>query len=240
MALKNLFENPIVVRTSRLEKVTEFNDCKLTEYIEYERAGMKKIVIGLTGNIACGKSVVTKEFSRLGASVIDADVISRELMSPGVETYYKVIKAFGEEILLPNYTIDRKRLGDIIFEYNEEKLKLEEILHPAIDFEICTKLQHAIAKIVVVDAALIFETDTQYRYDKIIIVGCDPDTQLRRLIIRDGLSVDEAKARIASQVPSQVNIPHADFVIDNRGLIGECLTATQDIYYKLVRGMIEK
>jgi dephospho-CoA kinase len=191
--------------------------------------------IGLTGNIAVGKSFVSERFTELGAAVIDADLVSRELMEPGKPVFFRVTEAFGPEILHNDGTIDRRRLGSIVFASEEKRRFLEGIVHPAIRCAIAGKIaeKEKISDIVIVEAALMIETGGYRDYDRLIVVACSPDVQLARLTARDGLTEDEAKARIASQMPMEEKIRFADYVIDTSGTPESTLKQVDAVHRKL-------
>ena len=192
--------------------------------------------IGLTGNIAVGKSFAAARFAELGAVVIDADRVSRELMEPGEQVYYRVAETFGPEILRADGTIDRRRLGSIVFTSEEKRRLLESIVHPAIHDAIARKTaeKEKISNIVIVDAALMIETGGYKEYDRLIVVACPPVTQLARLMTRDGLTESEAKMRIAAQMPTEEKIRYADYVIDTSGSFESTLEQVDAIYQQLL------
>ena len=193
--------------------------------------------VGLTGNIAVGKSFVAARFTELGAAVIDADRVSRELMEPGAPLYTRVAEVFGLEILNKDGTIDRRRLGSIVFASEEKRHLLAGIAHPAIHEAIARKIaeKEKTSNLVVVDAALLIETGGYREYDRLIVVACPPALQLIRLMSRDGLAENEAKARIAAQMPTDEKIRLADYVIDTSGAPERTLEQTDVIHQKLFK-----
>jgi len=195
--------------------------------------------VGLTGNIASGKSNAARVFAELGAVIIDADLIAHELMSPGHETYENVVRAFGPEILNPDRTIDRKALGRIVFALEERRLALNGLVHPAVRAEvelriggICETNPHAIA---IVDAALMVETGYFRLHDRLVVVTCNSSLQLARLINRDGCTLEEARARIASQLPIEEKLKLADYIIETSGTLRETREQVDEVYRSLVR-----
>lgn len=177
------------------------------------------MIIGLTGGIASGKSLAAKELKRLGAHIIDADEIAKDDVNPGLAAYKDIVKEFGEGILNPDRTINRKALGQIVFSNPKLRERLEQITHPRILKEIdkgieAIRANHAKAMIVV-DAPLLIEIGLYKKMDKVIVIYCDEKTQTERLIKRDGFSVNEAKIRISAQMPLREKKRYADFVIDN-------------------------
>lgn len=195
------------------------------------------LVVGLTGGIASGKSVVSKILSDLGALVIDADEISREVMVPHSNVWKQVISAFGNEILREDLTIDRKKLADIVFKNPRQLSKLNSLLHPEINKRIVEKLESIKEKyphaIVVIDAALLIETGMYKRYDKLVVVYVKEGTQLKRLMARDGMSRDEAQRRINSQLPLREKVKLADFVIENESSLRQTREKVERIFNTL-------
>lgn len=179
------------------------------------------LVVGLTGGIASGKSVVSKILKNLGAWVIDADEVSREIMVPHTKSWEQMIASFGKEIVREDLTINREKLADRVFNNPEELAKLNSLVHPVIMSRIEERLD--IIKgidpeaIVVIDAALLVETDMYKKYDKLIVVYAKEQTQLKRLTARDGITRDEAQKRINAQLPLEEKVKLADFVIENEG-----------------------
>jgi dephospho-CoA kinase len=175
-------------------------------------------VIGLTGGIGSGKSTVSRILSGLGAKIIDADLVSREIMSKGQEAYNEIVGYFGENILDERGEIDRKRLGLIVFEDAQKLKKLNEITHPKIIEKIKAMIMEAKKenyKVIVVDAALLIETGLYQMMDEIWMVVVDIETQIKRIMKRDGFSYEEALKRIRSQMPLEEKIKYADFIINN-------------------------
>lgn len=177
------------------------------------------MLIGLTGGIASGKSLVAEELKRLGAYLIDADEIAREVVQPDFPAYKEIVKEFGEKILNPDKTINRKMLGQIIFSDTKLRKKLEQITHPGILSEIDKRIAAIKNKkpdaTIVVDAALLIEVGLHKKMDKVIVVYADEKTQMDRLMKRDGITMDDAKNRISAQMPLREKRKYADFVIEN-------------------------
>jgi dephospho-CoA kinase len=180
------------------------------------------LVIGLTGGIASGKSTVSSMFKELNITVIDADIEARLAVKKGESAYFKIIAEFGKEILLESEEIDRQKLGSIIFHHVEKRQLLNEIVHPDVRKRMKEQIEAAKQnkkKVVVLDIPLLFESKLTYMADKTILVYVDKETQLQRLMERNNLNVDEAEARIHSQMPLSEKIKLADAVIDNNGSI---------------------
>lgn len=180
------------------------------------------IVIGLTGGIASGKSTVAAMLRDFHIPIIDADMIAREVVEPGKEAYKEIIDAFGQEILQANGEIDRQKLGSIIFHNEEKRLLLNRIVHPAIRMEMNQQKEMYIEqgeKAVVLDIPLLFESKLTSLVHKILLVYVDEDVQLYRLMQRNHLTEEEARARIASQMSLKQKVTLADEVINNNDTI---------------------
>ncbi len=177
-------------------------------------------VFGLTGNIGSGKSSVAAMFREEGIPMLDVDRISREVTAPGERAYRRVIEAFGAAILRPDGAIDRKRLGEIVFANAEHRARLEEITHPAIldaMKEALSALSREGHRAAIVEAALVYETGRKGILGKVISVRCDEGIQVRRLMDRDGITREQAVARIGAQMDAEEKARSADYVIDNSG-----------------------
>ena len=182
------------------------------------------LTIGLTGGIASGKSTVTKMIRGLGIPVIDADQVARDVVKVGEEAYEQIIKTFGQDILQENGEIDRAKLGAIVFYNEQERKKLNAIVHPAVRRRMLAEKEAYVqkgAKTIVLDIPLLFESELTHLIDKIIVVYVDDDIQLERLMKRNGFSEEEALARIRSQMPLHEKVKKADAVINNNGTIEE-------------------
>ena len=177
--------------------------------------------VGLTGSIAVGKSFVLDVLRELGARTIDADAIAREVVEPGTPGLDAVVNEFGKEILKPDGSLDRSRLGQIVFADEVRRQKLNSILHPFIikrqDEIVRQWEQETPDAIAVIDAALMIESGGYKRFDKLIVVHCRPEIQLQRLMKREGLSQPEADRRIKSQMPQAEKMKYADFLIETSG-----------------------
>jgi len=179
------------------------------------------ITIGLTGGIASGKSLVAELFRRLGAAVIDSDSIAREVVEPGATGWQSVVAKFGQDILAPDSTIDRAKLGRIIFSDRERRNTLNAILHPLIINTVRERVaalgrQYPEA-LVVTDIPLLIECGLQHEFDAVIVVWSPVELQRKRLMERDGLSAAEARQRIDAQMALNEKQAHATHVIKNDG-----------------------
>jgi dephospho-CoA kinase len=194
--------------------------------------------VGLTGSIASGKSHASSVFAELGAQVIDADVIAHELCVPGTPIYARVVEAFGNAVLASDGTIDRKILGEVIFHNAEKRHLLNSLVHPGVRAEVMRRIfgleEQGFQGIVIVDAALIVESGFYKMQDRLIVVTCDPDLQLTRVMNRCGISVEEARVRIAAQLPAEEKIKLADYTIDTSGTYSHTREQIERIYRELI------
>lgn len=181
---------------------------------------MKALIVGLTGGIVSGKTTVADMFRELGADIIDADIIAREVVRPKEKAWEKIVKHFGVGILRENQEINRKKLGNIVFS-DKNKLKLlNQITHPEITELIKKKLENIINNnnrnnVCIVDVPLLFETGFENMMNKIIVVYLDPKKQINRLMKRNNLTREDALKRIKTQIPIEEKVKMADYIIDN-------------------------
>jgi dephospho-CoA kinase len=176
--------------------------------------------IGLTGGIATGKSTVARLIESRGFPIIDADQISHEITQFGNEGYTQIVDHFGSSVLNEQLRIDRKKLGQLIFNSPEAKNQLESIMHPLIQAEVAElKKAYEVKRIPVLfyDVPLLFENKIQSQFDAILVVWCQRETQLNRLMLRNNLSKTEAQSRIQAQLPLADKIFGASYCIDNSG-----------------------
>jgi dephospho-CoA kinase len=177
--------------------------------------------VGLTGSIAVGKSFVSSVLAELGCRVLDADRTAREVVAPGSEGLNAVTDAFGTEIIHADGTLNREQLGAVIFASEEKRLLLNSILHPYIILRQDQLLREWEAQdpngIAIVDAALMIESGGYKRFDKLIVVYCDPAEQLRRVMSRNNLSREQAEQRIRTQMAQEEKKKLADYLIDTTG-----------------------
>ena len=193
--------------------------------------------VGLTGSIGVGKSFVTSVFAELGCRVLDADSTAREVVGLGTPGLRAVADAFGSDILSPDGTLDRARLGALVFSDEEKRLRLNSILHPfiiAVQNEQLGEWEkedpHAIA---VVDAALMIESGGYSRFDKLIVVHCRTEIQIQRLMARNAISNEEAERRIAAQMPQDEKKRYADFLIDTSSGFQDTRRRTEGVFGQL-------
>ncbi|MDT7778468.1 MAG: dephospho-CoA kinase [Acidobacteriota bacterium] len=190
--------------------------------------------VGLTGSIAVGKSFVSGVLAESGCHVLDADEVARRVVEPGAAGLRAIVEAFGESVLRTDGTLDRARLGEVIFRDEEKRRLLNSILHPLIIEE-----QDAVLRrweeedprgIGVVDAALMIESGGHERFDKLVVVHCRPEVQLERLMRRNNLDREEAERRIATQIPQEEKLRHADFTIDTSDSFEDTRRQTEQVF----------
>jgi dephospho-CoA kinase len=195
--------------------------------------------VGLTGGIASGKSTVARVFRELGAHVLDADRIARDIVPPGSPALARIARAFGREMLRPDGTLDRSALGEVVFADAGKRRVLEGILHPLILDEIdrrVDELERADPRgVVIVEAALILELGRQAEFDALVVVWADEEQQRRRMIQRDKLSVEEAQRRLDAQMPLSEKRGRAQFVVDNSGDQAACRADAERVYDELLK-----
>jgi len=174
------------------------------------------LTVGLTGGIGSGKSTVSDLFSNLGVSIIDTDLISHRLLEPDQSGYEKIVARFGDKLLGKNQQIDRRQLRRVVFNDEAEKLWLEATLHPIIYQQTQQQIEQleATAYVIVV-IPLLFETDFRALLDRILVIDCSPETQIRRLTARDHIDLKLARLMLAQQWTNQARLERADDVIHN-------------------------
>ncbi len=195
----------------------------------------EKVVIGLTGNIATGKSLVLRMLQELGATVIDADKLVHQLMNRGGPAYQSIVEEFGKFILGDNGQINRRRLGRIAFSMPEALTRLEEITHPAVRQEIQKRIENAPTPVVAVEAIKLFESGLADHCQATWVVMSRPEVQLKRLVERRKMPPDQAQQRIKAQSPSSEKEAKADLVIDNSGDLAKTWAFVKKHYTTLVQ-----
>ncbi|MDU0331113.1 MULTISPECIES: dephospho-CoA kinase [Paenibacillus] len=190
--------------------------------------------IGLTGGIATGKSTVSRLLAERGAAIIDADVIAREIMEPGHPVLAAVSERFGPGVLNTDGTLNRKKLGEIVFSNPEERKALEALTHPAIRAEMKQRMEELEAadphRLVVADIPLLYESGLDPLYERIMVVYVPREVQLTRLMLRDGLSKEAAEQRINAQMDIEIKKERADILIDNSGGLEETKRQIDDFW----------
>jgi len=194
-------------------------------------------VIGLTGGIGSGKSTVSGFLTELGAVVIDADKVGHEAFLPDTPAWHDVMVAFGRDIVAPSGEIDRKKLGEIVFNDPESLSRLNRIMHPRMYDMMQARIEEyrrdGIA-VVVVEAAILIEANWQSLVDEIWVTVTPEDTVIRRLKDQRGLDEEQTKARIHSQLANEDRVKHADVVINNTGNLDEIKAKVKGLWDKLV------
>jgi len=193
--------------------------------------------VGLTGSIAVGKSFVCDVFRELGCAVLDADQVARDVVEPGTVGLKRVVEAFGESVLQPDGSLDRPKLGSIVFADTQKLLLLNSIVHPLV-FESQNAWLSEVESndpdaIAIVDAALMIESGGYKRFEKLIVVWCEAELQLQRLMAREGIDIEVAEARIAAQLPQDEKKRYADLLIDTSNGYDDTRRQTTEIFRQL-------
>lgn len=181
------------------------------------------LILGLTGNIGCGKTSISSIFKKNNIDIIDADIISREIFEDQC-LLEKVFEHFGPSVKNDDQTLNRKALGKIVFNDNNKLLELNNLTHPKIKEKILCKIDEIKKKkkkVAVIDAALLVEGDYLEIVDKLLVVTCKQEVQIKRIQNRDNCTIDEAIRKIRSQMPQDEKSRYADYIIDNSGTIDE-------------------
>lgn len=193
--------------------------------------------VGLTGSIAVGKTFVCCEFEKLGCHVIDADLTAREVVRKGTHGLEQIVASFGGSILTDDGELDRKELGRIVFADEAKRMLLNSIVHPLViaeqDKVIAEIERDGKTEIVIVDAALMIESGGYKRFDKLIVVWCQPQIQIERLMERDDIDRETALSRISAQMPQAEKKRYADLLIDTSNGFEETRTQVAEIYRQL-------
>ncbi|MDD4601982.1 Dephospho-CoA kinase [bioreactor metagenome] len=196
-------------------------------------------VIALTGGIASGKSTVSAILRQLGAYIIDTDQIAHDITKPNQPAWMEIADRFGREFLLSDGHIDRKRLGETVFKYDDMRKLLEEITHPKIKEQVCREIDHAARQgftIVVIDVPLLIEVGWQKMADEIWVVYVDEPTQLYRLMDRNQWTRQEALARIAAQMSLADKVSHANVVINNNSSLEVTRSQVIEAWHQATKG----
>lgn len=187
-----------------------------------DERNMKPLIIGLTGNIGTGKTTVLRMLAARGAYTIDADAIAHRVMEPGGSAYEAVVAAFGPEILNPDGTINRQRLGQIVFADPDRLARLEQIVHPAVIAAVNALIEQTTAPVVVVEAIKLLEAGMAAAMcDQVWVVTSPVEQQIERLMVERGMTREAAVARMAAQSPQSFKIGQADVVLDNSGTFAD-------------------
>ncbi|MGW0802847.1 dephospho-CoA kinase [Nonomuraea sp. NPDC002799] len=194
------------------------------------------LMIGLTGGIGSGKSEVSKRLAARGAVVIDADRIAREVVEPGTAGLARVVAVFGEEVLRPDGSLDRERLGSIVFADSEKLAALNAIVHPLVGERVAELQSRAPGDaIVVYDVPLLAENKLAPMYELVIVVDAADDVRIKRLAEHRGMPEADARARIAAQASRADRLAVADVVIPNEGTLEELDARADEVWDELLR-----
>ncbi len=196
----------------------------------------RRTLVGLTGNIATGKSVVGRMLEELGAAVIDADRVAHEVMEPGGPAFDAVLEAFGPEIIAADGTIDRRKLGDVVFRDAAALARLEAAVHPAVISEVAERIAAAEARVVVVEAIKLIEAGMHRAYDCLWVVTAPRETQIERLVQCRGLTRDEAALRVDAQPPQAEKAALAGRVLVNDGNLAQLRAQVREAWEQLTGG----
>jgi dephospho-CoA kinase len=193
--------------------------------------------VGLTGSIAVGKSFVCEVLRELGAFVLDADQTAREVVAAGSQGLARIAEKFGSEVLLESGELDRVKMGALVFADEAKRALLNSIVHPLV-FEaqnewLAEKERENFHGIAVIDAALMIESGGYKRFTKLVVVWCEPEIQLQRLMLRNNLSEAEALKRIGAQMPQAEKKRFADFLIDTSGGFENTRARTTEVFEQL-------
>ena len=197
------------------------------------------IIVGLTGSVGTGKSTVTNFFRELGAYIVDWDELARDVIRPHLRAWEKIVEYFGKDFLNEDLTVNRQKLAEMVFSDKEKVAKLNQIVHPEV-FKEDERITNEIKSLdpdslVIKDIPLLFELTRPIFVDKIVVVSASEQTQLRRLEEK-GMSREDARSRIKSQLPLEEKIKSADFVINNDGPLEETKKQVEEIYSLLRKG----
>lgn len=202
------------------------------------------MIAGLTGSIATGKSTVSGMLRQLGAVIVDADRIVRDLQRPGEPAWREIVEFFGEEILLPTRELDRAKLGGLVFGNEELRAALNGIVHPLVRMERDKQTEAAFQAnpqaVVIWDVPLLIETGIYREVEKTIVVYVDAETQLERLLKRDELTREQAEQRMAAQMSIEDKRAYADYLIDNRGSLADTEEQVRTVWQQLCQLATER
>lgn len=194
------------------------------------------IRLGLTGGIATGKSTLLQHWQHAGAAGVESDVLAHQTLAPDTPTWTEVGRIFGKEVLNPDRTVNRRRLGEIVFHDEAKRQQLNQIIHPAVrrlwTAELDRLARDGRTEVAVVAIPLLYEVAAEKEFDYVVAVGCSEPTQLARLAAK-GLDETQARARIRAQLPVQTKLDRADFVIWNDGSL-PVLYRQADIIWKTI------
>ena len=196
-------------------------------------------IIGLTGGIASGKSFISEHLQQLGALIIDADELARQAVQPGSVVLSEIEKEFGADLIAKDGTLDRAKMGGIVFNSAKARQKLNEIIHPQVLKEVYRLISinrnDPDLKAIIIDAPLLIESGLNEAAEEIWVVSVDKDIQVARLMSRDKMSLEQAQNRIKSQMPLAEKLAYADHVIDNNQSRAETLRQIDRLWQKVLK-----
>lgn len=196
-----------------------------------------RLLLGVTGGVASGKSTVARMLEEMGAPIIDFDLLSRRVVEPGKPAWNAIVAYFGEQVLLPDKTLDRKKLSEIVFRDQEKRKKLEGFTHPRIYEEFVRLVKEHASQgpnaIIQVVIPLLIEANLQYLVHKLLLVYIPAEIQAKRLMERDGISREMAQSILAAQLPIEEKKAYADFIVDNSGPLDETKRQVEAVWQKL-------
>jgi dephospho-CoA kinase len=210
---------------------------RLEEFAKTIRGKDNRLLLGVTGGIASGKTAVSDVLQELGAPMIDFDLIARQVVEPGKPAFEKIVDYFGKQVLKEDGALDRKKLSKIVFRDLEKRKKLEAYTHPPIYEEFLKQVNEIAEKdpgaIIQVVVPLLIELNLQYMFHKLLVVRIPQEQQVERLARRDGISKEEAANILKAQLPIDEKVGYADFVVHNEGSIEETRKQVEDIWERL-------
>jgi len=212
--------------------------------LDFIRGSDNRLLLGVTGSIATGKSTVASILEEMGAPIIDFDVLARVVVEPEKPAWNDIVAFFGEQILLEDRNLNRKAMSDIVFKDLEKRKKLESFIHPRIQEEFIKQLLELTAKdpnaIIQVVIPLLIETGMQYLFHKLLVVATSKETQIKRLAARDQISDDEALNILSSQIPIDEKAGYGDYVINNEASLAETRKQVEELWEELKNLQAEK
>ena len=212
--------------------------------VEEIRGNDDHLLLGVTGGIASGKSTVARMLEELGAPIIDFDALSRMVVEPEKSAWQEIVAYFGEQVLLEDKTLDRKKLSEIVFRDPEKRKKLEGFTHPRIYEDFCRLVKEYTQKdpdvIIQVVIPLLIEANLQYLFHKLLLVYIPKELQIKRLLERDSISREMAQSILAAQLPIEEKRAYADFIVDNSGSLEETKTQVGEVWQKLKKFQEER
>lgn len=200
-------------------------------------------VVGLTGGIASGKSTVARAFAQRGIPIVDADLLAREVVAPGSEALAAIVQAFGEDVLLEDGTLDRKKVGAMVFQDPSLRMKLNMITHPRVAMLSAQRLAEipdGSVPYAIYEAPLIVENGLHHGMRALIVVALDVPAQIERVMSRDSLDRDAAEARLRAQAPLERKLAAATYVIDNGRSLSELFPQVDAVHAKILQRLSEE